>query len=245
MELFKVLVNLLLLAVLIAIFCNFLDEAIESGQFKSQFMTKIVAALVVITIFFVFFLKIQVFWAVCAQLLLVIVLCKLRNRHQNKKMDAQVIFLLDSIVLYLSSGLSFESSLVNSLNALNIEARTRLKRLLDTNEDKSAALSTNLMLFLKLVRSCRAKSFNIQGQAELLRLRLSTRTNFRSRLNQAIYQVKVQWGIVLFLYISLLGFALYRQTSELLQGYVQISILLFVLGSFIFWYVIRGFRWTV
>jgi hypothetical protein len=163
-----------------------------------------------------------------------------------KNHDQNVLNLLDSLIVIISSGGSLKQALLQIQPPKNHFKHlvNEIKHVILMNSNvKMANFRPDTEKIASELRKIDQSGFKTLEKVKNLRQQLRTKIHFRQKMSQATLQIRWQSLIVSLLYCALVCFAYFNFGWNQIQGWFLVSFLLFGAGLICNLFVERSFKW--
>lgn len=225
-----------------------LDELSEFSGLQERSMTKIVAAFVLLNVFFLIFFGFDVLSGLVA----VVFACLVprihvfrRRRVVLKRLRENILPFIDRILLFISAGDSLQQATRRSCHALESDVADVFEVLLFRQETRSSVvLSSDICRFLDLHGFLQQNNHQASHLLKRLRRNLQSEQEFQRKFKSSMANIQIQIYMLASLYIlAAVGMSIYIEATRL-RSFFALSLLLMVIGSVCLLFIRRSFRWT-
>jgi len=160
-------------------------------------------------------------------------------------LDREISGFLEAMIIHIQGGRSVQLAYRMSLERLGPARAGQVDKILTSGSRISAGKlwrAEYLRSGLKEIET--GGGSNHLDKLQLVQAKIRFRQSMSERIGAVTYQAKAQWGLVTLLYLALLLFCL-KQPKMITTWFVPVSLVLFLVGSGLFWTQVRGFRWRI
>lgn len=235
----------------LSVFFRIIGELRTKNLIDRAMMTKIVAGLMVwmaaVSIFFrdsVFFFSVFMWFPGLLMVFLPKILLHMRKRQFRRELP----FLLNDMILKMRSGFSFRSAMQSASQNLSEFSRVKVEKMTERlilsveQERESDEMTTKLFFFLG--ESDKHPHLAIQ-RLTLFRDQLRMEDFFRERVSRALRPLYAQSGLMMLMYIGLLGFVTWQFGWREHSRTILLATILFLSGGYLAILLGGRFRWKV
>ncbi len=225
----------------------------NSKQIESKLLTKIGTAIVLI--FFALTFIEHKAPSLVKLLVFMILLCLVMglsylSKQKKRVFRGKIQVFINLMMIKMRSGLGFRSAYSSALSEISDEEfASQLEQMIERESSAQHSVRYSEDLFGRRVvkQLCKARSLPHQSIEQLLNLRrhLKIESDFRRRSGQILLQLRIQSLVLCLLYILLLLFTLHHSSFAQIRSLLGLSLLLFVMGTLVFWKIGGLFKWKV
>jgi Flp pilus assembly protein TadB len=171
-----------------------------------------------------------------------------QDRTRRALFRDQAVPMLDILILQMRSGRTLREAIGNnSMNLIMIQFHiNELNSLLQFGTDFS--VSTTDPFFSRVANELleiHRSQIKTLERLKAFRSRIKTEQDFRQRARQATLQVRLQAGVLLFLYLGLVTYISCCYPWARVQKYFLVSLFLFIAGLCALLLIPRRFKWKI
>lgn len=232
------------------IFSENLDELSEKNHIRAASMTKIVA-------YFLFFMLIGLLFSKFSPIFVPLFcffglfisrsVVFFQCWHRNRALRVAIPKLLESILLQMTVGDSLRMAIESSLRRHPADVRDRYHYLLFATDHRThlKSLDPRVRMFCAAIHRATQETFMAKKILLSLRQQLQVEDRFRNKISQTLTQIRVQMGLLGFLFFVALVYQLLRGDVGSNARVIGGSVLIYIVGLSLSLWLPKRFRWNL